>query len=164
MKQHALFREAGQADPRTVAHLQRVGHFEFGLDRRPVNVDDAEGVGRILDLWQNGAEIEGWARYWSQIYGYLADRLEANPRLREATLLVRFEDLCGEPHAILRSVLDHCRLPATDGFVDEQAGGIRFPSYYRPGFTSDELALIERCTAATAARFGYGDRPGLSAA
>lgn len=164
MKQHALFRDAGEADPRTVAHLQRVGHFEFGLDRRPVNVDDPEGASRISDLWENGAEIEGWARCWSQIYGYVADRLEASPKLREATLLVRFEDLCREPQAILRSVLEHCRLPSSDDFIDQQASGIRFPSYYRPGFDPDELALIERCTAAIATRLGYGERPAASVA
>jgi hypothetical protein len=163
MKQHALFCEAGKADPRSLAHLQRVGHFEFGLDRRPVNIGDPGSVGQILDLWRRGAEVEGWALYWSQLYGYVADRLEANPRLREATLLVAFEELCREPNAILRAVLDHCRLPATDGFVDEQAGRIRFPSYYRPAFSDDELALIERCTATTAARFGYADQPALAA-
>jgi hypothetical protein len=164
MKQHALFCVAGTADPRALAHLQRVGHFEFGLDRRPVNIGDADGIGEILNLWQGGAEVEGWARYWSQLYGYVADRLEANPRLRDATLLVGFEELCREPRKVLRTVLDHCRLPAADAFVDEQACRIRFPSYYRPAFSAEELALIERCTAPTAARFGYGDRPGSLAA
>jgi hypothetical protein len=164
MKQHALFCVAGTADPRALAHLQRVGHFEFGLDRRPVNIGDADGIGEILNLWQGGAEVEGWARYWSQLYGYVADRLEANPRLRDATLLVGFEELCREPRKVLWTVLDHCRLPAADAFVDEQACRIRFPSYYRPAFSAEELALIERCTAPTAARFGYGDRPGSLAA
>ncbi|HET8702102.1 MAG TPA: sulfotransferase, partial [Nitrococcus sp.] len=37
MKQHALFCEGSRRSPRALAHLQRVGHFEFGLDRRPVN-------------------------------------------------------------------------------------------------------------------------------
>jgi hypothetical protein len=164
MKQHALFCEAGTADPRARAHLQRVGHFEFGLDRRPVNLGDADGIRRIMDLWESGAEVEGWGRYWSQLYGYVADRLETNPRLRDATLLVGFEELCREPHRVLRAVLDHCRLPATDAFVEEQAGRIRFPSYYRPGFSDEELALIERCTARTAARFGYDDPSAAEAA
>ena len=36
-------------------------------------------IEQVLACWRDGAEVEGWARYWSHIYGYVADRLEANP-------------------------------------------------------------------------------------
>ena len=44
-----------------------------------------------------GEEVEGWARYWSHVYGYVAHRLDANARLREAALLVGFEGLRRAP-------------------------------------------------------------------
>ena len=155
MKQHALFTAAARANPRALAHLQRVGHFEFGLDRRPINAGDPEEIARIQDLWRRGAEIEGWARYWSHVHGYLAARLEANPRLRAATLVVPFEDLCRAPRATLRALFEHCRLPASEAFIAELAAGIHFPGYYRPEFSPSELALIEECTADVAARFEH---------
>ncbi|MEX0871758.1 MAG: sulfotransferase, partial [Aquisalimonadaceae bacterium] len=62
MKQHRLFRAGQQAHHRAVEHLRRVGHFEFGLDRRPVNTGDAVAVEHILRCWRDGAEVEGWAR------------------------------------------------------------------------------------------------------
>ncbi len=153
MKQHALFSAAARTNPRALAHLQRVGHFEFGLDRRAINAGDADEIARIQDLWRRGAEVEGWARYWSHVHGYLAARLETNPRLGAATLVVRFEDLCRAPHATLGALFEHCRLPASERFIAELAAGIRFPGYYRPAFSATELALIRECTADVAARF-----------
>ena len=55
----------------------------------------------------------------------------------------------------LQQVLTHCRLDAPPSWLEDKAAVIRFPSYYRPRFTTDELAIIERHTAATARRFGY---------
>jgi hypothetical protein len=75
MKQHALFCEGEQRNPLALRHMQRVGHFEFGLDRRPINAGDAACVAEVAALWACGEEVEGWARYWSHIHGYLADRL-----------------------------------------------------------------------------------------
>ena len=94
IKQHALFCAGGEHNPAAVRHLQRVGHFEFGLDRRPVNAGDPATIEQILACWQQGREVEGWARYWSHVYGHVADRLEASPELRDAALIVRYEDLC----------------------------------------------------------------------
>jgi hypothetical protein len=155
MKQHALFCAGEQRHPEALRHMQRVGHFEFGLDRRPINVGDPEALAAITDAWATGNEVEGWARYWAYIYGHVADRLDANPALSEASLVVRFEDLCRSPRAMLERTLAHCRLDAAPGWLDERSAAIRFPSYYRPGFAPAELETIERHTAATAARFGY---------
>ena len=83
MKQHDLFCDGGRDNPEALRHLQRVGHFEFGLDRRPVNAGDPAAIEQVLACWREGAEVEGWARYWSHIYGHVADRLEADPELAE---------------------------------------------------------------------------------
>ena len=155
MKQHALFCAGGEQNPKTVRHLQRVGHFEFGLDRRPVNAGDPATVEQVLACWQEGHEVEGWARYWSHLYGHVADQIEANPELRAAALIVRYEDLCGTPEITLPAVLDHVGLAVPEEVLAELARTLRFPSYYQPRFTADELATLERHTAATAWRFGY---------
>jgi Sulfotransferase family len=155
MKQHALFCRGCDRHPEAVRHLQRVGHFEFGLDRRPINAGDPALLARITDAWRRGDEVAGWSLYWAHIYGYLADRLDANPALREAALVVRFEDMCRAPHETLQRALAHCRLDSTPSWLEDKATVIRFPSYYRPGFSPDELATIERHTAETALRFAY---------
>jgi hypothetical protein len=156
IKQHALFCAGGEQNPAAVRHLQRVGHFEFGLDRRPVNAGDPATIERILACWHDGLEVEGWARYWSHIYGHVADRLEADPELRDAALVVRYEDLCRAPQATLQAVLDHLGLAVPEELLAALAAELHFPGYYQPRFTPEELATIDRLTETTAARFGYG--------
>src|SRR3546814_12886608 len=41
MKQQRLFCEGERRHPAALEHMRRIGHFEFGIDRRPINV----GVG-----------------------------------------------------------------------------------------------------------------------
>jgi len=155
MKQQALFTKGQRNNPAAVRHLQRVGHFEFGLDRRAIAVGDPRRVAEVTALWQSGAEVEGWARYWALIHDHVADQVAESPHIRTATRVVRYEDLCRTPRDTLADVLGHCGLAADDGFLGPAAERIRFPGYYEPKFTDAELAVIERETAAVARRFGY---------
>ena len=155
MKQHALFCEGETRHPTALRHMRRVGHFEFGLDRRPINAGDAAALASTVSAWERGDELEGWARHWDHVYRFVAGRLDGNADLRAASLVVRFEDMCRDPGTTVRAVLAHCRLDAAGAWIDERAAGIRFPSYYKARFGQDELAIIERHTAETAARFGY---------
>ena len=59
------------------------------------------------------------------------------------------------------AVLDHVGLAVPEEVLAELARTLRFPSYYEPRFTAEELATLERHTAATAWRFGY-DAPGAA--
>lgn len=154
MKQHRLFCEGQRDNPRAVTHLQRAGHFEFGLDRRPINAGDTAEVERIAAAWASGAEVEGWARYWAHIHTYLADCLERNPELRQACRLVSYERLCGEPRETLRAVLEHCGLQGSDELLQGAQDRVRFPAYYRPEFTADDYEMIARHTHAVATRLG----------
>ena len=163
MKQHALFCAGERRHPAALGHMRRVGHFEFGLDRRPINAGDDGAIAAILAAWERGEEVEGWARYWAHLHAYVADRLDANPRLRDAAMVVRFEDLCRAPREAIRAVVAHCRLPAPEELVDRLAERIRIPAYYAPHFTPAERATIARWTDATAARFGYGESVALAA-
>jgi hypothetical protein len=155
VKQHALFCEGESANPRALAHLRRVGHFEFGLDRRPINTNDDEATRTVIEMWESGDEVRAWARYWSQVYRYLADLIAADEALREAALVVRFEDLCRRPEATLSALLDHCRFERAEGLVAELAGRIRRSPNSESMFSSEELAVIRSETGEVAGHFGY---------
>ncbi len=153
MKQHRLFCDAESRNPRVLRHMRRSGHFEFGLDRRAINPGDPHAE-TVMRLWREGAVVEGWALYWTLIHGHLADRLDADPTLRAAALVLRYEDLCAEPEESFAGVLRHCALEPGD-LPAEAAGRIRHPDYYRPNFTTAEEATIRETTGAVARRFGY---------
>jgi hypothetical protein len=149
MKQHNLFTRGQTANPRARDHLRRVGHFEFGIDRVPINTGDNTATQEISEFWDTGAELEGWMRYWNQIYGYLAERVEANPALAKASKFVEFEQLCARPVEVLSDLFAHCELDVSKQFIDKAASRIEKPTYYKSGFSDMELVRIAQRTGAT---------------
>ena len=156
MKQHRLFLEGQQDNPKARRHLRRVGHFEFGADRQPINVGDDAATAEIVALWDAGQEVRGWARYWSRLHRYIAELLDHDDALRSAVRVVRYEDLCAAPRTVLAEVLDHCALSAAPGFTAAESGRLHPPRYYQPRFSAEELAVIAEETAETAGQYGYG--------
>jgi len=143
-KQHALFSQAGGADARIPRQLAMSGHFEFGPLRVPVNFGDSDATRAVIDCWRQGRDTEGWARYWAQTYGYVLDLLENHPEVREASLLLRYEDLCAHSASLIDAILAHCGLPL-DGFAatrKEYIARLSPPDYYAAGFSEKELRLI----------------------
>ncbi len=153
IKQHRLFVKGLAGNRRATDHMRRVGHFEFGPDRRPINTGDDREIAAIQDLWAKGEEVEGQACYWAHLHGRIADQLEADDRLRDAVLIVAYEDLCAEPEAMVRTLFAHCRLDVTDDAVRELAAKVQFPSYYQPDFTEAERRMIDDITGPVAERF-----------
>ena len=154
MKQHRLFCRGQQTNERARKHLSRVGHFEFGLDRAPINTGDTATTQDIAELWANGDEVRGWARYWAQIYSYVATRLAASPTLAGATLVVDFATLCTDPRGGLRDVFNHCELEPGADYLNAQAARIKAPTYYQADFSDAELAIIAEETTTTASQIG----------
>lgn len=153
MKQHRLFASWESTDQRVRDHMRRSGHFEFGLDRRPVNLGNGKAA-EIARLWDRGDEIEGWALHWASVYGHIAKQLE-DPELSAAMLIVRYEDLCSDPGGTLATILDHCAL-TDDGLIETARTTISAPTYYEPSFTAAERRLVAERTATVAQLFGYG--------
>lgn len=155
IKQHHLFVAGETRYPRALAQMRACGHFEFGLDRRVINLGDGHPVAAIEQLWNDGEEARGWARYWSQVYGFLAERLAANAALARAALVVRFEDLCGHAEETLRRISDHCQLTCDRSLRKALARRLHAPTYYRPDFSAADEAAIEEETYRVADEFGY---------
>jgi hypothetical protein len=155
MKQQTLFEAGESAHPRALEHMRRVGHFEFGLDRRPIHTGDDDAVDHIQQLWNDGQEVEGWAHYWAMIYADVDQRLSSDNQLSDATLVIRYEDLCGDSKAVLERFYAHCGLETDPATIEQAASRLRLPGYYKPAFSDAELARIREITGPVAARFGY---------
>ena len=149
VRQHQWFCQGQRKHPRALAWMQRLGHFEFGRDRRPMNLGDGERVRAIQRAWAAGEEVRGWAWYWDMVYGHLTRLLDADAQVRAATKVVRFEDLCAAPAETIRAVLDHCVLPDRERIVAQFTPSIRSPDYYQSPLSPAELAVIREVTAST---------------
>ena len=154
-KQHRLFVQEETRDARILKHMQRVGHFEFGLDRRAIDVGDGVAA-EVERLWREGQEVRGWARYWASLHRFLLDQIERDPALASAVMVVRYEDLCSRPQATIEAVCAHVGLTLDSAQRDALVARISAPDYYRPEYSEQELRIIEEETGAAAARLGYG--------
>lgn len=154
MRQHERFCEGQRRHPRALDHLRRVGHFEFGLDRRAMNLGDSQAVEQVIRLWKAGEEVRGWARYWAYVYRWLHELLDADQQLASASLIVRYEDLCRQSQQVLADVLRHCSLE-DDRLACEFSAEISAPDYYLPAFSEADLTVLEEETGEAARRYGY---------
>lgn len=154
-KQHRLFCKEEKEDPRILRHMQRVGHFEFGLDRRPLNLGDTAKASKIEGLWRDGQDIEGLAHHWASIYGFVRDQLDADPSLAANVMLVRYEDLCRNGETTLKQILDHAQLEIADEQIRQLADRLSAPTYYAPDFSEAERRAIKDITGEVETRLGY---------
>jgi hypothetical protein len=154
MRQHQRFSAGERRHPRARAAMRRAGHFEFGLDRRPINLGDTARVRAIESAWAGGDEVLGWAHYWAMVHEYLADRLAADASLRAAALVVRHESFCAQPGETLAAILGHAGLPDDGQITARFAPRIGRPDYYQSPLTHADQATILKVTAGAAARLG----------
>ena len=151
MKQHRLFCAEERRDPRILKHMQRAGHFEFGLDRRAINVGDtakaAAGSRRSGATARRCAAGRATGRC-SMASCWLSGR--ADPALGQAVLIVRYEDLCDGAEATLEAAFAHVGLPLDPAAARAMAARLSQPTYYDPGFTRADEDVIAEETAAPA--------------
>lgn len=160
LRQHRRFTAGLRDNPRGRAHLRRLGHFEFGPDRRPIDVETVDGVGgdaaSVARLWASGDEVRGWARYWALVYGHIAQLFHQDAGLARAVHVQRYEDFCSSPAVALAAVFTHARLAPPMGLIERFAQRVSAPNYYDSGLSRSDLEVIREETAQVALRFGYG--------
>ena len=83
--------------------------------------------------------------------------IEINNRIKESTLIIRYEDLCENPAETIDKILEHSELPLNnfEKIKRYYIRNLHKPTYYTPNFSNQELMDISEVTNATASRFGY---------
>lgn len=149
--QHRLFCRLHDEDPAVGAHLARVGHFEFGPQRRVHHLGDVDATRMIEECFARGDDAAGYARQWAVQYGQALDAIEQVPTLGDACLWVRYDRLCADPRREL------VRIARFIGIADEAcgpwltrwAGSISAPTSTREAFDPEALSDIAAATDAT---------------
>ena len=159
LKQHRLFCEAESRNRKVLDYMRRSGHFEFGLDRRPINFGNDGVIRRIRAAWAEGDDVKGYAIVWASTYDFVLDLLEKDQALARRVAIVRYGDLCADPAGTLRRLLDRCGLGGVDERIGEQASRIAAPTYYRPELSERDRETIRDETEDVAARLKRLGRP-----
>ncbi|NHZ85322.1 MAG: sulfotransferase [Planctomycetia bacterium] len=151
IKQHSLFSQIEQDDKKVLSYMQTLGHFEFGLDRRPINFKNTDVTLEIQNHLNNDENVIGLAKYWSVLYSYVADLLE-NEKLNPNIILVDYDRLCQNPAEILDAIYRKCEITIDESVLGEQAKTISAPEYYKNNFTNVEINQINKETEITLKR------------
>ena len=126
VEQHALFCRYAADDPRVPRYLAAAGHYEFGPQRRPINLERAR-LGGIQAAWRAGDDWRGYARQWAEVYAHVA-RLRADPALAGRIRVVRYEDACARPQETVAELLAFTGLEDGQGRVVAAAGSLSAPA------------------------------------
>jgi len=154
LRQHQRFTQIHRADPRSLAAMRQGGHFEFGVDLRPINFGHDGSIHEKMLSQERSTSIEGWALYWREAHRHIHTLLESDPDIKARAMIVRFETLCQAPAETIGQILLFAGL-GDESVIQAFAPKVSAPDYYDPGFTSQEVGLIEQATADIRPMFGY---------
>ncbi|MHA1937062.1 MAG: sulfotransferase [Candidatus Thorarchaeota archaeon] len=157
-KQDMILGNLEHADPRLLDWTKIIGHREFGTARICINLGSSETVDRVRKLWTNPETYaQGWAVYWDAVYSFAHDKLESNPKLAEATLVFRYEDLCAFPEKTIDEIVQHVEIDSASfsSIKNHYSSRLTKPTYYRTEYTEQEQFDILQETEETANKFGY---------
>ena len=153
-RQHALFKQYGEADPRVPQYLAAAGHFEFGLQRRPLVLSDG-GATRQRGF-DEGDDVLGYAAQWAEVYGHI-ERLMARPEFAGRIHLMRYEDFCAAPDRGLEQILIHAGLDDADGAIRSFASEISISREQVPAELDARRAEVMAMVGGLARGLGYAD-------
>ena len=117
MRQHQRFSKAHSTDAFARRYMAWIGHFEFGLNFRPINFSG----------WLDGSEIDAnptadfWLRYWTAAYRHALDHCTGN------VVFVDFDRLLTEQVTYLGAIGRAVKMQRPESLV-EQARRLRAPT------------------------------------
>lgn len=151
VKQDKLFLREQDKNPESLEHMGMSGHFEFGMNKAPINIGDSKAAEEIMDLFKNSKDINAWIKYWNILHQYIYDNYYNNPLVK----IVRYEDMCKDSKSSLSEIFKFCTLDNYDSIIEEYSDKLVQPSYYKVDLTDDEIQKIETKTKKVASLFGY---------
>jgi Sulfotransferase family len=154
MRQHQLFSDYNAQDARVAQYLRAAGHFEFGPQRVPINIEPRDAL-QIAEAWSTGKNARGYAVMWRSIYGYVGALKRLGDRRSERIAFIRYEDLCQDTEGELRRLARFCEL---EEGIDSLLGrrpevSPRNPDAFQ--LSKQQRETIWKATAETAEALGY---------
>lgn len=154
VRQHQLFTSYAAADARVPRYLEAAGHFEFGPQRIPIRLSADQGD-RILEAWAHGDEYLGYGIQWKEVYSFVEFLRRTNPAVAQRLVVVRYEDLCEQPEATLRHILQSIEVDVSDaGRVLAKVGDISL-SCHTPEIDERQRLALRAELGDIAQTYGY---------
>lgn len=156
IKQSKLFLKLESNIPFLKEWLKIIGHQEFGHNQVCINIGNYNIINKIRSNWNdNKSYVKGWAYYWTSIYNFVAKLLDNNYKLRNATLIVKYDELCENSEKVINKILKHSELSIEhfNGVIKQYVKRLHNPTYYKLNFSKQDINDINTITKTTATRF-----------
>ena len=153
VRQHRLFNQYGEKDKRVAEYMRNAGHYEFGPQRAPINLD-RHNPSRILDAWAKGDDALGYAVMWHSVYAHV-HRLARSGPLAGRIAVVHYENFCSEPASELARLFEFCELDEGVAALLHRLPDISMPAADLKHLDEAQRARVWEETADVARAFGY---------
>lgn len=150
LRQHERFCHLENGDRAILKYMQRAGHFEFGLDRRPVNTGHPEDSRVIQQYFESGRNVEGYAEQWRVIYQYV-NEIQSRANVK----LVSYEQLCAQADDVLTDLYQWLGLEASAEQHSFWRQHFSLPEHPRPILSAADEQSVWRITGDVAQSLGY---------
>lgn len=131
LKQHLQFSELHQDDDFSRDYMRWIGHYDFGLNFKPINFNGWLGN-------RNDYQSEAfWLEYWCVAYEYVLENLQEN------VFLVDFDKLLSYPEEVLTEIAAKAQLENTDSLIN-QSQKMRAPTSKPSNLTDVNKQLSQR--------------------
>ncbi len=154
VKQHRLFSAYAAQDARVPAYLCAAGHYEFGPQRRPINLPN-RCAGRITEAWRQGDDYRGYAALWADVYDHVWCLRQDRPELARRLYVVNYEMLCRTPREEVARILHVTGLRDAGAQLLDDLGHIQAPPPEATALSKDDRAAVWSEVGEVAERFGY---------
>lgn len=101
--QHLHFCEAQSLDKFSLDYMNWLGHFEFGLNQKPFDLNNTATFEAMQSI--DKTELDFWLLSWKNYYEFVLQQPE------DAALLFCFEDFCSAPDSVLNELFPLLGLP-----------------------------------------------------
>lgn len=154
VRQHRLFSGYSIKEKRVAWFLKAAGHYEFGPQRVPINIDE-KSPQRILQAWGNGRDDLGYAIMWRSVYTHARSIAQKGRVFGNRIKFVRYEDFCADPKTVLSSLFEFCELKDGVEKLLNSLPDISAPDSDLHCLTETQRDQVWQETAQTAGLFGY---------
>lgn len=103
LRQHQLFCRKQSDDPFVRRYMSWLGHYEFGLDHKPFNVEGS------VQKYSDTSTIKYWLQQWRNVYQFL---LRETDTYSKHIKCISYELLCSETEMMWQSL---CKVLAVEG-------------------------------------------------
>jgi len=112
---HEEFMKLAESDSKLGRQLTRLGHFEFGPNRKAIDIN-SDGYDITMSHWNNGEDYMGYIQQWEDVYSFVSETYLSDSRIRNSIHIVDYSEFIANTKTVIKQTADFCELSTDDTF------------------------------------------------